>query len=271
MKTRQTAIGHRAEPEWFAAWFDSTHYQTLYAHRNDEEAAGFVDQLAARLRPAAGATVLDLGCGTGRHARHLNARGLRVVGIDLSSESIRRAKEFETPDLWFRRQDMRLPFGHEVFDYVVNLFTSFGYFDDPSDDVAVIHNIARALKPGGVLVLDYLNVSYAERHLTPEEDLTRNEMTYRIARWTDVDHIFKRILVNSGGTVPREYVERVAKLTLQDFVFMFLLCDIELEAIYGNYRLEPFDVDTSPRLILVAKKPSRPARISDATGSCECG
>jgi SAM-dependent methyltransferase len=254
MRHIQTAISRRAEPEWFASWFDSVHYHTLYAHRSDEEAAAFVHQLIARLRPVAGATVLDLGCGTGRHARQLASSGLRVIGVDLSTESIRRAKEFEARNLWFRRQDMRLPFGRETLDYVVNLFTSFGYFDDPSDEVAVIHNIARALKPGGTLVLDYLNVRYAERHLTREEVLTRRETTYRISRWTNADHMFKRIVVEAGGTAPREYTERVAKLTVEDFEFMFSLCDMKLEATYGDYRLEPFDLETSPRLILVARK-----------------
>ena len=61
-------------PEWFVSWFDSVHYQKLYAHRDDAEAASLVTHLIRRLRPPAGVTVLDLGCGTGRHARHLPRR-----------------------------------------------------------------------------------------------------------------------------------------------------------------------------------------------------
>jgi len=54
--------------EWFASWFDSSHYHKLYAHRDETEAARFLDELIARLRPRHGARVLDLGCGAGRHS-----------------------------------------------------------------------------------------------------------------------------------------------------------------------------------------------------------
>src|SRR5262245_17410015 len=84
------------QPDWFASWFDSVPYHALYAHRDAEEAARLVDRLIDRLHPSAGAAVLDLGCGSGRHAKRLGSRGFRVTGIDLSAESIRLAKLSET-------------------------------------------------------------------------------------------------------------------------------------------------------------------------------
>jgi 2-polyprenyl-3-methyl-5-hydroxy-6-metoxy-1,4-benzoquinol methylase len=77
-----------ANLEWFASWFDSEHYHRLYAHRDEREASRFIDRLIARLRPATGADVLDLGCGSGRHATRLASHGLRVTGLDLSAESL---------------------------------------------------------------------------------------------------------------------------------------------------------------------------------------
>lgn len=59
---------------------------------------------------------------------------------------------------------------------------------------------------------------------------------------------------DSRAVAPLEFVERVAKLTLEDFRFMFALCDMHVEAAYGDYHLTAFDVETSPRLILVARK-----------------
>src|SRR5690349_7147113 len=99
------------QPQWFATWFDSIHYQKLYAHRGKGEAAALVDRLMCYLRPARGSEVLDLGCGTGRHARQLSRWGLRVTALDLAASSIRQAKRWERAGLRFLRHDMREPFG----------------------------------------------------------------------------------------------------------------------------------------------------------------
>src|SRR5262245_58955359 len=147
---------------WFATWFDSPHYHRLYGYRDASEAAGFVDALIDRLHPALPAEALDLGCGAGRHARHLASRGLQVTGVDLSAGSIAQARRFERPGLRFRRHDMREPLGTQAFDYVFNFFTSFGYFADPAEHRAVVSKISHSLGDGGTLGLDYLNVRYAE-------------------------------------------------------------------------------------------------------------
>jgi SAM-dependent methyltransferase len=243
-----------AEP-WYESWFDSPHYYTLYARRDLREAAAFIDRLVNQLPLGPGATVLDLGCGNGRHARQLAAHGCRVLGVDLSSSAIEAAKQHETHSLWFRRQDMRLPLGVGGFDTVFNLFTSFGYFEDAADDLAVVENISRALKPNGWLVLDYLNVHVAERDLRLSEVLEHDGMMFQINRWADETHLFKRIEIFAGGT-SQVFVERVAKLALADFQFLFELCGFRIEATYGDYRLAPFEPRSSPRLVMIARKSS---------------
>jgi len=241
------------EPEWFATWFDSPHYHKLYAHRDEQEAAGFIDRLIDRLQPAPGAAVLDLGCGAGRHARRLAARGFDVTGIDLSAESIREGERSRTGNLRFHRQDIRTAFGDARFDCVFSLFTSFGYFDDPADDLKVVRNIARALKPGGTLVLDYLNVGYAEARLQRDETVARDGVHYEITRWSDARHIHKRILVHDGTRTPLAFAERVARLTLDGFRFLFALYGLRIEEVFGSYQLQPFDPAESDRLILQAR------------------
>jgi SAM-dependent methyltransferase len=270
-----------AQQEWFASWFDSAHYHRLYAHRDGREAALFIDRLIDRLQPAAGADALDLGCGSGRHATSLASHSLRVTGLDLSAESLalaRRRADVAAASgvatargtamasgaalamgsrLRFVRQDMRQPFGSDAFDYVFSLFTSFGYFEDPADHLTVVRNVAASLRAGGRLVLDYLNVSYAERRLTSEETIERDGAIYRLSRWSDSEAIYKRIAIeNPRAATPLEYVERVAKLTLEDFRFIFALSGLGVEAIHGDYQLAPFDVESSPRLILMARKTS---------------
>src|SRR5215470_3978830 len=88
---------------WFANWFDSPHYHQLYAHRSDAEAAGFIDALIDRLTPEEHASILDLGCGAGRHAKYLASKGFCVTGLDLSAASIRAARRSERPGLRFQR------------------------------------------------------------------------------------------------------------------------------------------------------------------------
>ena len=257
---RQTRRGE----QWFASWFDSRHYHTLYADRNDREAADFVDRLVERQKLAPGSTVLDLGCGKGRHSKHLAEKGFDVTGLDLSVASLRHAKRNEGPYLRFVRQDMRRPFGHETFDYVLNLFTSFGYFERVAEQVRVACNIIAALKPGGRLILDYLNVRHAESHLVSEEVKKRAGVIYRIWRWTNPSHIFKRIVIENGREgSPEEYTERVAKLRLVDFQRMFELTGLKLRSVYGDYGLRRFDVRTSVRMILVAEKVSHRGRFCE--------
>jgi SAM-dependent methyltransferase len=246
----------RNKPEWFASWFDSPHYHRLYAHRDGGEAAQFIDRLIECHRLTPGSRVLDLGCGTGRHSSYLASRGFDVTGLDLSAESLWQARLNEGPNLRFVRQDMRLPFRSCAFDHVLNLFTSFGYFEDPADHLPVVGNIAASLKPGGTLVLDYLNAYSANTPAATEEVIEREDTVYRLSRWRDAENIYKRIAIENGHT-PLEYVERVARLSLADFRFMFRLYGLTIEETYGDYTLAPFDLAISPRLIIVAGKARR--------------
>jgi hypothetical protein len=155
---------------------------------------------------------------------------------------------------------MRHPFGVGAYDYVFNLFTSFGYFEDSAEHLAVIRNMADALQAGGTLVLDYLNVRYAETHLVPSETKTIDGARYQIARWSDAKAFFKRITVDDPDNVrPLEQVERVAKLSRSDFEWMFAVAGLRLEAVYGDYGLNPYDVLESPRMILIATRVVRSA------------
>ena len=241
--------------DWFASWFDSVHYRRLYAHRDTAEAAGFVDALVAHLKPPAGASMVDLGCGSGRHARRLAAHGFNVTGLDLAQTSIEAAKRFESSALRFRRHDMRRPFGVRAYDYVFSFFTSFGYFDDASEQDAVIGNMARSLRPGGHLVLDYLNPRYADDRMKPAEDIEIEGTSYRIRRWTDGRCFYKRIAIDDErGGEPMVYREQVARFSLGDFERLLAPHGLEIVELYGDYRLNPYDARTSPRLVLIARQ-----------------
>lgn len=240
---------------WYRDWFNSPYYHKLYFDRDEKEAGDFIVRLLAHLKPAPGSRMLDLACGKGRHSRILAERGYLVTGVDLSPGSIRYARQFENPHLDFYVHDMRLPFWINYFDYVFNFFTSFGYFKTRREHDDAIGTIAHSLKPGGTFVLDYLNVHPAEAGLVPEETRRIGETVYHISRWDDETHFHKKIVVEDPALKdPFQYVEQVAKFTLGDFTEMLSYQGLQVQEVFGDYDLNPFDIRKTPRLILMARK-----------------
>jgi len=123
------------------------------------------------LRLKKGSRVLDIPCGTGRHALRLARRGASVLGVDVTEEYLKEArrKGARVPNARFVRGDMRrIPLAGE-FDAAINLWTSFGYFADPVDDHKTLLGVARALKPGGLFLIDMLDFDAAKKR-----DRTKN-------------------------------------------------------------------------------------------------
>ena len=239
---------------WFKTWFDTNHYHQLYKNRSDQEAAGFIDALLDLLKPKEFSRMIDVGCGAGRHCRQLAQGPYDVLGIDLSLSSIRQAKKSESTTLHFFRHDMRAPYGKNAFDYVFNFFTSFGYFDNRQEHELVISNMANALKPGGTMVMDYINVAHAEAQVCAFEKKEIDGIVYDIERWSDENYFFKRIHIHDQSLDEPVHMEKVAKFRLNDFEEMFGANGLRVDEVYGDYQLNAYDAQHSPRLIMVVKK-----------------
>ncbi|PWT76255.1 MAG: class I SAM-dependent methyltransferase [Bacteroidetes bacterium] len=240
---------------WFREWFNTPYYHQLYFEHNEKEAASLVHQLIGHLHPAQSSRMIDVGCGRGRHSKILASLGFDVTGIDISPDSIQYARQFENDHLHFYEHDMRLPFWINYFQYAFNLFTSFGYFRTEREHYNAIRTIAQSLSKGGTFVLDYLNTHYAEDHLIHQSEKHFDGVTYYLTKWFDESHFFKRIVIeDEKRKTPLEFVERVAKYTLGDFNDMFAFHGLQMQEVFGNYDLDPYDVKHSPRLLMIARK-----------------
>ena len=114
--------------DWFIDWFNSKYYHILYKSRNKNEANDFIKNIISNLSLNSNETVLDLGCGNGRHSISLSKHFKLVDGIDISSENITLAKKNKIENLKFFISDMRNFDTKTKCGYIFNLFTSFGYF-----------------------------------------------------------------------------------------------------------------------------------------------
>lgn len=249
-------IAVEVQKHWFKDWFNSPYYDLLYNNRDSKEAVSFIDKLLEYLRPPVDATMLDVACGTGRHARYLAERGYTVTGIDLSIRSINIAKKLENERLSFFQHDMRLPYRVNYFDLVFNFFTSFGYFETSRENDNALRTLKNALKPGGRLVLDYLNSTYVAAHLVHEEVKEIEDVVFDIRREMENGKFLKEINILDRSRMQRtSFTESVCAFTRQDFEDMFARQGLQITDIFGDYHFNNYDEHHSPRLIIIATKP----------------
>ncbi len=246
--------GQVSVKEWFSEWFNSPYYHILYKNRDENEARFFIDNLIRFLDIGATNRVLDLACGRGRHSVYLNSKGFNVTGIDIAPQNIAYARQFENEQLRFFVHDMREPFREDAFCYVLNLFTSFGYFETEGENVNVLCSAARALKPGGKLVVDFMNTHKIINGLVPYQVKEVEGIRFEITKRVEKRFIVKDIRFQDCGHL-YHFQERVKTITLEDFLNYFDMADLDLLHTFGDYALNPYDVRTSDRIILIAQKP----------------
>ena len=235
--------------EWFQHWFDTKYYHILYQDRNDEEAQLFMKNLTSFLQLKRDNKVLDLPCGKGRHSKFLNSLGYDVIGADLSQNSIEYAKQFENESLNFEVHDMREPF-ETKFDAILNLFTSFGYFDEEQSNIEVLVNLKNGLKKNGSIVIDFMNVAFVEKSLIAKETIIKSDIEFHINRSIQNGFIQKDIRFNADEK-EHHYTEYVRFITLDTFKKYTKAADLKIKHTLGDYNLNTFDQHNSSRLILI--------------------
>jgi len=231
---------------WFETAFRKD-YLDLYYKRDDAAAKGEAAFAAKALGLPPATRLLDVACGAGRHARAFAALGHRVVGIDLSGELLAEAKEVTRV-----RADMRaLPFDG-AFDAATSFFTSFGYFDD-AGNLAALASMARAIRRGGALFLDFLNALAVTLKLVPESQEERGGKRFRVRRRIEGGRVRKEVTIEGNGDA-RTYTEDVRLYLPHELLSLARAAGLSPVALYGDFDGGDYTTD-APRCILVARKP----------------
>ena len=244
--------------DWFVNWFNSPYYHILYKSRDTKEAEIFMDNLSEKLSFSPQQQILDLACGKGRHAIYLNKKGFNITGTDLSTESIKYAQKYAriyannsvSERLRFAVQDMREVFRADYFDVVLNLFTSFGYFDTKQENQQAITAMSANLKENGVLVIDFFNTKKILKNLVPIAQKTENNITFNIEKTYENGYIIKKIKF-SDKNEDFFFQEKVEAISYEDFLVYFKNAGLLVKNIYGNYALDAWNEDNSDRMIFV--------------------
>ncbi|ASQ90571.1 methyltransferase type 11 [Prosthecochloris sp. GSB1] len=250
----------RKKNEWYAEWFNHPLYLKVYSHRNEKEARNCVDTVLDRTHLAnvspSEVQVLDIACGAGRHALEFARRGYGTTANDLSPFLLglaRKQAEKENLVLECTLRDMRRINGKKNYDLVVQLFSSFGYFENPEDDRLVLRNVHKALARGGWYVLDLINPRHLEKNLRPSSQKTVGELEIAEKRRIENGRVCKRITITSAEDelTFEESVRLFDRKTIRE---MLESSGFSVMAVLGDYAGNAYDESNSPRMLVFARK-----------------
>ena len=240
-------------PDWYKNWFGNE-YLTVYAHRDEAEAEDLIKLIHRSTKLTAGARILDLCCGQGRHALRLAEMGYNVIGLDLSRTLLQVAKFRRTPTQKanFVQADMRFLPAVQSFDLILNLFTSFGYFEKDQENQAVLDQFNLVLRPDGFFVFDYLNTDHVRSNLVPSHSDRVGDCFIETERKITRDLVQKKITIHKNG-VKAVFYESVKMYKPDEIKKMLHRSGLEIFDIFGDYKGNDFN-PSMPRLLIIGKK-----------------
>lgn len=251
-----------ASDPWYEKAFGPI-YLELYGHRDESEAGRAVEILAHRLPGVAAATsggrpLLDIACGAGRYLGALRDRGVSAVGLDLSPYLLKHALLHAPGHVV--RGDMRcLPFRDGAFGGAISMFTSFGYFSRLAENQEVLEAAHRVIAASGGLAIDYFNSFPTLKSLVPENHRTVGRFHVverrRLCPGPDgVERIVKTVDVTEGSVHVDTLHEEVMVISPDQLARLVEDAGFEIIERLGDYGGEPFDVERSPRCILLCRR-----------------
>jgi len=239
---------------WYKDWLGSPFYHKLHSEQT-EGISSFIKKLIDLLQAGNNERVLEIGCGRGERCQLLAEMGFDVTGLDLSFENIQAAKKNEQDKLEFFQHDIRLLYRTNYYHYTFSFFPGFGYFPTSREVEDAFRAIAAALIPGGTLVIECLNVHFAEEYLIHHESKHLSGTKFDLHRWDDENYFYKKITVSDPSLlVPEEFTEKYFKWSLGDITDMLAFRDLQVIEVFGDRQLIPYHISKTPRMIIVAKK-----------------
>ncbi len=242
--------------DWFEDWFASDEYLTVYSHRDQAEAEKLRRLILDKTLLPAGSRILDLACGAGRHAIAFAEKGFRVTAIDLSEnllnigrqEALRHKVSVE-----FSRQDIRTVTVSGGFQLALNLFTSFGYFEEDEENFGIFRTAYKYLDASGYFVFDFLNESFVKKNLIPVSLDERSGGVIKQTRSIENNCVVKKIELHLREK-EQTFEERVRLYDHDTIIRELQTTGFSITGLFGEYDGTVFEKETSSRLIAICKK-----------------
>ncbi len=246
-----------------ANWFEdetlwSYTYPFMFPASSFDKATEQVDQLIELSGVHAG-VLLDLCCGPGRYAVPLALRGFHVTGVDSTSFLLEKAMGYASEkgvDVEWVQEDMRRFVRPESYDLAINMYTSFGFFDDPNENMAVLKSVHASLKPGRVFIIDVGGKEIIARifEATGSTDLQDDGLIVQRRRvidgWSRMENEW--ILIKDGSM--RTLRLRHWLYSGKELSDMLGVAGFSSVRLYGDFDGSPYD-QSAKRLVAVAEKP----------------
>ena len=242
--------------EWFKEWFNSEEYLEVYKHRNSSDAEKLLRLIFDNINLPKDSEILDAACGAGRHSILLSEKGFNVTGFDLSDTLLKIAEksaEEKKVQIDFQKADIRNFSTDKKFSMIVNLFTSFGYFDSDEENFQFYKNIFPSLNKDGYLVFDYFNSKYLIKNLVPENSKLVGDLTIFENRSIKNERVVKNIRIVKNG-FEKEFSESVKLYEKEKIIRKFEEIGYKIVNIFGNFNGDAFNEDVSERLIIICQK-----------------
>ena len=248
-----------SELSWYQAFFGEDYLRIYAPFLPEEKSQQDVEGILGLLNLAPESRVLDLCCGTGRHTIPMAQRGYKMIGQDLSDTLLKhaqhKAKTADTQVTWVHSDMRHIPFEYEL-DAIINVFTSFGYLEDEQEDQRVLQQVYRALKPGGLFLLETIHQTRFVHSFTPH-GITRYDDGLIVFEERHFDLLYSRNEVRITMLYPdgkrTEHSHSMRLYTLTELTHMLAAVNLPVQAYYGGLDGSPLTLDS--RLVIVSRKP----------------